>query len=111
MNTKLTVFGILLVLSSMWIMPIIQSMAAEPIIIGVPTSLGFLKGKEAHKAVQIAVSEINAKGGANVAGSRRPLRAAAADLRDASPGIPTTEALLRLKKHILGQKPTAIVVD
>ena len=36
--------------------------AAESIVIGVPTSLGFLEGKEAHKVVQMAASEINAKG-------------------------------------------------
>ena len=84
--------------------------AAEPIVIGVPTSLGFLEGKEAHKAVQIAVSEINAKGGVNVAGTKRPLKVAAADLRDAAPGVPVPEALLGLEKIILEQKPVAIVV-
>jgi branched-chain amino acid transport system substrate-binding protein len=110
MNRKLSVFGILLVASFMWILPVNLSKSAEPIVIGVPASLGFLEGKEPHKAVQIAVSEINAKGGANVAGTRRPLRVVAADLRDASPGVPVTEVLLGLEKHILEQKPTAIVV-
>jgi branched-chain amino acid transport system substrate-binding protein len=86
------------------------ALAAEPIVIGVPTSLGFLEGKEAHKAVQIAVSEINARGGVSVAGSKRPLKVAAADLRDAAPGVPVPEALLGLEKNILEQKPTAIVV-
>jgi len=37
--------------------------AAESIVIGVPTSLGFLEGKEAHKVVQMAASEINAGNG------------------------------------------------
>ena len=110
MNRKLSVFGILLVALFMWIFSVTQSIAAEPIVIGVPTSLGFVEGKEPHKAVQIAVSEINAKGGANVAGTRRPFRVAAADLRDASPGVPVAVALLGLEKHILEQKPTAIVV-
>jgi branched-chain amino acid transport system substrate-binding protein len=76
----------------------------------VPTSLGFLEGKEAHKAVQIAVSEINAKGGVNVGGTKRPLKVAAADLRDAAPGVPVPEALLGLEKIILEKKPAAIVV-
>ncbi|MEJ2098694.1 MAG: ABC transporter substrate-binding protein [Desulfobacterales bacterium] len=84
--------------------------AAEPIVIGVPTSLGFLEGKEAHKAVQIAVSEINAKGGVNVGGTKRLLKVAASDLRDAAPGVPVPEALLGLEKNILEEKPTAIVV-
>jgi len=44
--------------------------AAESIVIGVPTSLGFLEGKEAHKVVQMAASEINAAGGVNVSGTK-----------------------------------------
>ena len=84
--------------------------AAEPIVMGAPTSLGFLEGKEAHKAVQIAVSEINAKGGVNVGGTKRPLEVAAADLRDAAKGVPVPEALLGLEKIILDKKPTAILV-
>jgi branched-chain amino acid transport system substrate-binding protein len=93
-----------------WAIPAPSVFAAEPIVIGVPTSLGFLEGKEPHKTVQLAASEINAKGGINVGGTMRLLKVAAADLRDASPGVPVTEALLGLEKHILDQKPTAIVV-
>ena len=37
--------------------------AAEPVILGVPTSLGFLEGKEGLACVNMAVEEINAKGG------------------------------------------------
>ena len=84
--------------------------AAEPIVIGVPTSLGFLEGKESHKAVQMAVSEINAKGGVMVGGEKRPFKVVAADLRDAAAGVPVPEALLGLEKLILEQKPTAILV-
>ncbi|MEW6335085.1 MAG: hypothetical protein AB1558_12530, partial [Thermodesulfobacteriota bacterium] len=40
--------------------------AAEPIVIGVATSLGFLEGRESMKAVQMAVDEINAGGGVKV---------------------------------------------
>ncbi|RPJ15734.1 MAG: amino acid ABC transporter substrate-binding protein, partial [Deltaproteobacteria bacterium] len=46
-------------------------MSAEPVVIGVPTSLGFLEGKESLKAVEMAVQEINAKGGVTVAGEKR----------------------------------------
>ena len=84
--------------------------AAEPIVIGVPTSLGFLEGKESHKAVQMAVSEINAKGGVNVGGTKRPFEVVATDLRDAAAGVPVPEALLGLEKLILEKKPAAIVV-
>jgi len=110
MKRKLALFGLLLIVSFIWITPVTHVSAAEPIVIGVPTSLGFLEGKEAHKAVQIAVSEINAKGGVNVGGTKRLLKVAAADLRDAAPGVPVPEALLGLEKNILEQKPAAIVV-
>ena len=110
MKTKLGFFGILLVVSFVWLTPITQIYAAEPIIIGVPTSLGFLEGKESHKAVQMAVSEINAMGGVRVGAEKRPFKVVATDLRDAAAGVPVPEALLGLEKLILEQKPTAIVV-
>ena len=110
MNKKLSVFGILLVVSFMWIIPVTGAFAADPIVIGVPTSLGFLEGKESHKAVQMAVGEINAMGGVMVGGEKRPFKVVAADLRDAAAGVPVPEALLGIEKLILEQKPTAIVV-
>jgi len=84
--------------------------AAEPIIIGVPTSLGFLEGKESHKVVQMAVSEINAKGGVTVGGQKRLLEVSSMDIRDAAPGVPVPEALLGIEKNILEKKPVGIVV-
>ncbi len=110
MNRKvLFVAGFLSVVLS-WGISTILTYAAEPIIIGVPTSLGFLEGKEAHKVVQMAVSEINAKGGVTVGGEKRMLEVAALDIRDAAPGVPVPEALLGLEKIILEKKPAAIVV-
>jgi len=64
--------------------------AAEPITIAVPTSLGFLEGKESLKAVQMAVDEINAKGGVKVGNEKRPFKIADIDIRDAAPGVPDT---------------------
>jgi branched-chain amino acid transport system substrate-binding protein len=84
--------------------------AAEPIVIGVPTSLGFLEGKESHKVVQMAVSEINAKGGVTVGGQKRILEVSSMDIRDAAPGVPVPEALLGIEKNILEKKPAGIVV-
>jgi branched-chain amino acid transport system substrate-binding protein len=110
MNRKICVFTLVLAVAFIWAIPAPTVLAAEPIVIGVPTSLGFLEGKEAHKAVQIAVSEINAKGGVRVGGIKRPLKVAATDLRDAAPGVPVPEALLGLEKIILEKKPAAIVV-
>ena len=110
MNRKIGIFTFVLFVAFIWAIPAPTVFAAEPIIIGVPTSLGFLEGKESHKAVQLAVSEINAKGGVNVGGTKRPFKVVATDLRDAAAGVPVPEALLGLEKLILEKKPTAIVV-
>jgi len=110
MKQRFFLLSTVFVVAFAWLIAGPAAYAAEPIVIGVPTSLGFLEGKEAHKAVQIAVSEINAKGGVNVAGSKRQLKIVAADLRDAAPGVPVPEALLGLEKIILEKKPTALVV-
>ncbi len=84
--------------------------AADPVVIGVPTSLGFLEGKESLKAVQMAVDEINAAGGVKVGSDKRPFKVESIDLRDAAPGVPVPEALLGLEKIILEKKPVALVV-
>jgi branched-chain amino acid transport system substrate-binding protein len=83
---------------------------AGPIVIGVPTSLGFIEGKECLKAVEMAVEEINAKGGVTVGADKLPLKVESLDIRDAAPGVPVPEALLGIEKLILEKKPTAIVV-
>ena len=90
--------------------PLQNALAAEPVVIGVPTSLGFLEGKEATKAVQMAAEEINAAGGIKIGDQMRPLKVETIDLRDAAPGVPVPEALLGLEKIILEKKPAALVI-
>jgi branched-chain amino acid transport system substrate-binding protein len=97
-------------LAAVCLAPFATLNAADPLVIGVPTSLGFLEGKESHKVVQMAVSEINAKGGVMVGGQKRMLEVAATDIRDAAPGVPVPEALLGIEKNILEKKPVGIVV-
>lgn len=100
----------LAVLGAFFLAPCVGANAADPLVIGVPTSLGFLEGKESHKVVQMAVSEINAKGGVTVGGQKRLFEVAATDIRDAAPGVPVPEALLGIEKNILEKKPVGIVV-
>lgn len=87
-----------------------EAWAADPIVIGVSTSLGFLEGKESLKAVEMAVTEINDAGGVKVGTEMRPFKVESIDLRDAAPGVPVPEALLGLEKIILSKKPAALVV-
>ena len=98
---------LLLAVACVWSVP---CWAADPVVIGVPTSTGFLEGKEALKAVNLAVEEINAKGGVTVGGEKRMFTVESVDIRDAAPGVPVPEALLGLEKIILEKKPTALVV-
>ena len=110
MKQRLFLLSTVFFVAFAWLIAGPAAYAAEPIVIGVPTSLGFLEGKESHKAVQMAVGEINAKGGVMVGGQKRPFKVVAADLRDAAAGVPVPEALLGMEKMILEQKPTAILV-
>jgi branched-chain amino acid transport system substrate-binding protein len=84
--------------------------AADPITVGVPTSLTALEGRESLKAVQMAVDEINAKGGVQVGKEKRTIEIKTIDLRDSSPGVPVSEALLGLEKIITEQEVKAILV-
>jgi len=86
------------------------ALAAEPIVLGVPSSLGVVEGKESLNAVKLAVDEINQAGGVKVGGQARQMVVEAIDIRDASPGVPVPEALLGLEKMILEKKPQAILV-
>jgi branched-chain amino acid transport system substrate-binding protein len=85
-------------------------MAQEPIVLGVPSSLTYIEGRESLKAVEMAVEEINAKGGVKVGATKRPLKIETIDIRDASPGVPVSEALLGIEKIITEKKVNAIVV-
>ena len=82
----------------------------EAVLVGVPTALTALEGRESLKAVEMAVEEINAKGGVKVGDKKRPIKIESIDLRDASEGVPVSEALLGLEKIITEKKVNAILV-
>ncbi|MCL6634496.1 MAG: ABC transporter substrate-binding protein [Peptococcaceae bacterium] len=84
--------------------------AKAPIVIGVPTALGSIEGADALRAVQLAVEEINAKGGVTVGAEKRPFEVVSIDTREHEPGIPAHDALAAMEKLITEKKPDAIVV-
>ena len=86
------------------------AMAAEPITIGVVTSLSHPAGEQGYNAARIAVEEINAKGGVRIGQEKRLIDVVASDTRDSEPGVPVTDALLALEKTILEKKVQAVVV-
>ena len=84
-------------------------LAAEPIVIGSPLSTAFLYGWDAQRGMQLAVEEINAAGGVNVGGTKRPFKVETIDTRDLEPGVPVSEALLAVEKLILEKKADFIM--
>lgn len=84
--------------------------SAPPIILGVPTDLGTIEGGDSLRSVQMAVEEINAKGGVNVGGTKRPFSVESIDTREADANIPVNDAVQAVEKLVLEKKPNAIVV-
>ena len=101
------VFGITLVLglmltSGLWAQ-------GKPIVIGAPLATGFLYGWAAERGIRLAAEEINAAGGVNVGGAKRPFEVSAMDTRDLEPGVPVSDALLTMEKLILEKKADFII--
>jgi branched-chain amino acid transport system substrate-binding protein len=96
-------FGLVILLAVLLTLPTYPALAAKAIVIGCPLSTGFPDGVDAERALRLAVEEINAAGGVNVAGKMRPFKLEVMDTRDLEPGVPVSEALLAVEKLILGK--------
>ena len=93
----------------LFIFPANRALAEKPIILGCPLSTAFLYGWDAERGFKLAVEEINAKGGVNVGGEKRPFEVEVIDTRDLEPGVPVSEALLAVEKLILDKKADFIL--
>jgi len=93
-------------------LPSIVSAAEKPIVLGLPTSFFQPLCKSGKLAVEMAIDEINAKGGIFVKeeGVKRPLKLVTADTRCGEPGTPVQSALMAVDKMVSEEKPDAIVV-
>ena len=101
---------LLVLLSIVFILiPAGSALAEQPIIVGAPLSTAFLYGWDAERGIKLAVEEINASGGVNVGGTKRPFKVEVIDTRDLEPGVPVSEALLAVEKLILDKKADFIV--
>jgi len=105
---NLTVLAILLA-AALVILPGSKALAEKPIILGCPLSTAFLYGWDAERGIKLAVEEINAKGGVNVGGEKRPFKVEVIDTRDLEPGVPVSEALMAVEKLILEKKADFIL--
>ena len=86
-----------------------SALAEKPIVIGCPLATAFLYGWDAERGVTLAIEEINAQGGVNVAGKKRPFKIEVIDTRDLEPGVPVSEALLAVEKLILDKKADFLI--
>jgi branched-chain amino acid transport system substrate-binding protein len=102
-------FSILLAMAVLLFLPGGAAQAEDPIIIGAPLSTGFLYGWDAERAIKLAVAEINADGGVDVGGTKRPFAVEVIDTRDLEPGVPVSEALLAVEKLILEKKADFLI--
>ncbi|MCF8145221.1 MAG: ABC transporter substrate-binding protein [Deltaproteobacteria bacterium] len=91
------------------VLPGTYALAEEPITIGCPLSTAYLYGWDADRAIRLAVDEINANGGVDVGGVKRPFKVEVMDTRDLEPGVPVSEALLAVEKLILEKKADFLV--
>jgi branched-chain amino acid transport system substrate-binding protein len=100
----------LVFLALLFALPAASTLAAEPpIVLGCPLSTAFLYGWDAERGFILAVEEINASGGVNVGGKKRPFKVETIDTRDLEPGVPVSEALLAVEKLILDKKADFIM--
>ena len=99
----------ILLVSVLFILTANSALAKKSIIIGCPLSTAFLYGWDADRGVKLAVDEINAKGGVNVGGKKRPFKVEVIDTRDLEPGVPVSEALLAVEKLILDKKADFLI--
>jgi branched-chain amino acid transport system substrate-binding protein len=83
--------------------------AETPIVIGAPLATAFLYGWDAERGMELAADEINAAGGVDVGGRKRPFKVEVIDTRDLEPGVPVSEALLGVEKLILEKKADFII--
>lgn len=88
--------------------------AAEPqpsaIVLGVPTSLTLLEGRESLMAVRLAVEEINAAGGVRIGDRRLPLKVVSHDLRGAALGVAVEDAVASFGRFLQNPSLNALVV-
>lgn len=109
MKTRGFAVLVVLLVAVLFVFPGNRAMAEEPIVIGCPLSTAFLYGWDAERGIKLAVAEINAQGGVDVGGTKRPLKVEVIDTRDLEPGVPVSEALLAVEKLILDKKADFIL--
>lgn len=82
--------------------------AENPIIVGAPIPRASGYGQNGERGMVLATEEINAAGGINLGGKKRPIKLEIIDSRDEEPGVPARDVLLSIEKLILDTKADLI---
>ncbi len=101
MKIKYSQMAFVLLTAVLMALPVQAADTGKPIVLGCPLSTAFLYGWDAERGFTLAVEEINAQGGVDVNGQKRPFKIEVIDTRDLEPGVPVSEALLAVEKLIL----------
>lgn len=109
MRAKSFLMAVSLLLAFLFLVPCNQVLAEKPILIGAPLSTAYLYGWDAERGMTLAIEEINAKGGVNVGGVKRPFQVEVIDTRDLEPGVPVSDALLAVEKLILDKNADFLI--
>ena len=89
-----------------------KAAAGDTIKIGILHSLSgtiAIIERSLHNSELLAIDEINAAGGVNVGGEKRPFTVEVIDTRDLEPGVPVSEALMAVERLILNKKADFLI--
>ena len=84
--------------------------ARDRVVLGVATALNAIEGRESMRAAELAVGELNQRGGLRIGGRNLPVALTSIDLADNRSPLPVDEILARLDQFIRKQKIDALVV-
>jgi branched-chain amino acid transport system substrate-binding protein len=84
--------------------------AQDRVVLGVATGLTALEGRESLRAANLAVEEINARGGVRIGGRALAVKLVSIDLQDDRSPLNVADVLVRLERFILSQQIHGLVV-
>jgi branched-chain amino acid transport system substrate-binding protein len=85
-------------------------LAQDQVVVGVATGLTSLEGRESLRAANLAVEELNARGGIRIGGRALKVKSVSIDLKDDQAPLSVADVLTRLERFISSQQIHGLVV-
>lgn len=102
--------GILILLTVVQLLSAAPASARDKVVLGVATALTALEGRECTRAANLAVEELNQRGGLRVGERNLPVALTSIDLGDNRSPLQVDEVLALLEQFIVEQQIDALVV-